>query len=133
MNDDNKLEEFGQIKRQIRGSNQHLVVGIDIAKERHNAFFGTPAGKTLLHRLVFDNNKEGFEKLCFQAEDLKGAARSASVAFGMKPTGDYHQPLGEYLIKHGHMTVLVAGAASEATASSWTAGGTRTMRRTPPT
>ena len=67
-NDDTRLEEFRQLKREIRGSAQHLVVGIDIAKERHNAFFGTPAGKTLLHRLVFDNSKEGFEKLCFQAE-----------------------------------------------------------------
>ena len=30
---------------------QHLVVGIDIAKERHNAFFGTASGKTLLRKL----------------------------------------------------------------------------------
>ena len=110
-NDDSRLEEFRQLKREIRGSNQHLVVGIDIAKERHNAFFGTPAGKTLLHRLVFDNSKEGFEKLCSQAEILKAQHGLASVAFGMEPTGDYHKPLGEYLIKHGHMTVLVAGAA----------------------
>ena len=57
-NDDTRLEEFRQLKREIPGSNQHLVVGIDIAKERHNAFFGTPAGKTLLHRLVFDSTTE---------------------------------------------------------------------------
>ena len=110
-NDDTRLEEFRQLKREIRGSAQHLVVGIDIAKERHNAFFGTPAGKTLLHRLVFDNSKEGFEKLCFQAEILKAQHGLASVAFGMEPTGDYHKPLGEYLIQKGHSVVLVAGSA----------------------
>jgi len=44
-NDDSRLEEFRQLKRDIRGSTQHLVVGMDIAKERHHAFFGTPAGK----------------------------------------------------------------------------------------
>jgi hypothetical protein len=43
-NDDSRLEEFRQLKRDIRGSTQHLVVGMDIAKERHHAFFGTPAG-----------------------------------------------------------------------------------------
>ena len=110
-NDDSRLEEFRQLKREIRGSDQHLVVGIDIAKERHNAFFGTPAGKTLLHRLVFDNSKEGFEKLCFQAEILKTQHGLANVAFGMEPTGDYHKPLGEYLIQKGHSVVLVSGNA----------------------
>jgi transposase len=33
------------------------------------------------------------------------------VVFGMEPTADYHKPLGEYLITHGHMVVLVAGTA----------------------
>ena len=51
QNDDTRLKEFRQLKHEIRGSMQHLVVGIDIAKERHHAFFGTPAGKTLLQGL----------------------------------------------------------------------------------
>ncbi len=85
-NDDSRLEEFRQLKREIRGSMQHLVVGMDIAKERHHAFFGTPAGKVLLHRLVFDNTKEGFEKLCFQADILKTQHGLAHVLFGMEPS-----------------------------------------------
>jgi transposase len=109
--DDSRLEEFRQLKREIRGSSEHLVVGIDIAKERHYAFFGTPAGKTLLHRLVFDNTKEGFDKLCFQADILKKQHCLTKVVFGMEPTADYHKPLGEYLIEHGHNVVLVAGGA----------------------
>src|SRR5208282_6399280 len=87
-NDDSRLREFRQLKHEIRGSTQYLVVGIDIAKERHHAFFGTPAGKVLLHRLVFENTKEGFEKLCFQAEVLRRSTAS-HVVFGMEPTGDY--------------------------------------------
>ena len=110
-NDDSRLAEFRQLKREIRGSTQHLVVGIDIAKERHHAFFGTPAGKTLLHRLVFDNSKEGFEKLCFQADILKTQHCLDKVVFGMEPTADYHKPLGEYLIQKGHLVVLVLGNA----------------------
>ena len=110
-NDDSRLEEFRQLKREIRGSAQHLVVGIDVAKERHYAFFGTPAGKTLLRRLVFDNSKEGFEKLCFQAEILKTQHGLTKVVFGVEPTADYHKPLGEYLIRQGHLVVLVSGNA----------------------
>jgi len=109
--DDNRLEEFRQLKGEIRGSTQHLVIGMDIAKERHHAFFGTPAGKVLLHRLVFDNTKEGFEKLCFQADILKTQHGLAHVVFGMEPSSDYHKPLGEYLIEQGHKVVLVAGTA----------------------
>ena len=112
QNDDNRLKEFRQLKNEIRGSTTHLVVGIDIAKERHNAFFGTPAGKTLLRRLVFDNTREGFEKLLFQADTLKARENLATLVFGMEPTADYHKPLGEYLIARGHRVVLVGGVLS---------------------
>jgi transposase len=111
QNDDNRLMEFRQLKNEIRGSTQHLVVGIDIAKERHNAFFGTVSGKTLLRGFVFDNTKEGFEKLCFQADILKKQQCFTKLVFGMEPTADYHKPLGEYLIRHDHAVVLVAGTA----------------------
>jgi transposase len=45
-----RLEEFRQLKKEIRGSERHLIVGIDIAKEKHHAFFGTCTGETLSHR-----------------------------------------------------------------------------------
>jgi hypothetical protein len=47
-NDDIRLQKFRQLKREIRMSSEFLIVGIDIAKERRHAFFGTPTGKTLL-------------------------------------------------------------------------------------
>jgi transposase len=111
QNDDTRLKEFRQLKEEIRGSTQHLVVGIDIAKERHYAFFGTPAGRTLLRRLIFDNSKEGFEMLLAQAELLRTREHLAKLVFGMEPTSDYHKPLGEYLISRGHLVVLVGGTA----------------------
>jgi transposase len=111
QNEDSRLKEFRQLKEEIRGSAQHLVVGIDIAKERHYAFFGTPAGKTLLRRMIFDNTKEGFEKLLAQAELLKTREGLMKLVFGMEPTSDYHKPLGEYLISRGHSVVLVGGSS----------------------
>jgi hypothetical protein len=39
--EDTRLKEFRQLKKEIRGSKDHLIVGIDIAKEKHHAFLGT--------------------------------------------------------------------------------------------
>ena len=51
--DGSRLEAFRQLRQEIRGSREHLIVGIDVAKDRHHAFFGTATGRTLLRRLVF--------------------------------------------------------------------------------
>jgi transposase len=106
-----RLEEFRQLKREIRGSKDYLIVGIDVAKERHHAFFGTTTGKTLHKRLVFENSKEGFERLLVQAEVLKAQHGLGKMVVGMEPTANYHKPLGEYLIRRGDQVVLVAGVA----------------------
>jgi transposase len=104
----NRLAEFRQLRKDIRGSDEHLIVGIDVAKERHNAFFGTATGETLYRRLIFDNDKDGFERLLLQAEAMKVQHGLKKVVFGLEPTANYHKPLGEYLIKNGHAVVLVA-------------------------
>ena len=109
--EDIRLREFRQLQGEIRGSRGYLVVGIDVAKEQHHAFFGTATGKTLWRRLVFDNTREGFERLLLQAEASKVQHGLSQVVFGLEPTANYHKPLGEYLIKGGHHVVLVSGNA----------------------
>jgi len=109
--DDSRLHEFRQLKDHIRGSKDYLVVGVDIAKDRHNAFFGIPTGRSLLRRLAFDNTKDGFEKLLFHADMIMRQNILKKTVYGMEPTADYHKPLGEYLISRGHTVVLVAGTA----------------------
>jgi transposase len=105
----NRLEEFRQLRQEVRHSEEYLIVGIDIAKERHHAFFGTATGKTLLRRLVFSNDHEGFRKLLDQAEALRVRHGLKKVVYGMEPTANYHKPLGEYLITLGRTVVLVSG------------------------
>jgi transposase len=107
--DRNRLKAFRQLRQEIRQSEEHLIVGIDIAKEHHHAFFGTATGKTLLRRLVFSNDAEGFRKLLDQAEALRVRHGLKKVVYGMEPTGNYHKPLGEYLIRMGRTVVLVSG------------------------
>lgn len=105
----NRLEEFRQLRKEVRHSGEHLIVGIDIAKDRHHAFFGTATGKTPLRRLVFSNNHEGFRRLLDHAEALGAQHGLKKVVYGMEPTANYHKPLGEYLIGLGRTVVLVSG------------------------
>ncbi len=105
----NRLEEFRQLRKEVRHSGEHLIVGIDIAKDRHHAFFGTATGKTLLRRLVFSNDHEGFRRLLDHAEALGAQHGLKKVVYGMEPTANYHKPLGEYLIGLGRIVVLVSG------------------------
>ena len=104
--DRSRLEEFRQFRKEVRGSDEYLLVGIDIAKEKHYAFFGTARGKALLRRLVFENNLEGFRKLLGQAAALKVQGGLKKVVFGMGPTGDY--ALHCFICRTGRFQVLQA-------------------------
>jgi len=109
--EDTRLAEFRQFKKEIRGSKDHLIVGIDIAKEKHHAFFGTATGKTLFRRLIFDNTIEGFEKLLTQVRAIQVAQGLPKAVLGLEPTANYHKPLGEHLIKFGVRSIRPAGSA----------------------
>ena len=88
-----------------------MIIGIDVAKNKHNAFFGTATGKTLLKRLIFENDFAGFEKVHAHMEAMKVKHCLDKVVFGLEPTANYHKPLAEYLIRCGHTVVLVSGVA----------------------
>jgi transposase len=106
-----RVEQFRQLKKEIRGADGYLIVGIDAAKDKHHAFFGTATGKTVFRRLVFENNRSGFDKLLDQVKALRVQHGLSKVVFGMEPTANYHKPLGEHLIRGGHAVVLVSGGA----------------------
>jgi transposase len=106
-----RRDQFCQIITEIRGSNDYLVVGIDVAKDKHHAFMGSATGKSLLRRLIFENNLEGFLKLLERSEAIRTQHALSKIVFGMEPTGNYHKPLGAYLIRSGRHVVFVTGQA----------------------
>jgi len=106
-----RQKQFCQFKRQINGSDQYLVVGIDVAKDKHHAFMGTARGSSLLRKLIFANDLKGFHELRMQAEAIKSQNTLSKIVFGLEPTGNYHKPLGAYLIGYGCQVVLVTGKA----------------------
>jgi len=106
-----RLEQFKQMKDSVRGSEKVLLVGIDVAKNNHHAFFGTPNGKTLRKNLVFDNSIKGFETLRGLTGDIQSKHGLAKVVYGLEPTASYHKPLAEYLIRQKEHVVYVSNVA----------------------
>jgi len=106
-----RLKEFRQLRKEIRGSEEHLIVGIDVAKEKHYAYFGTATGKSLLRKLIFENSMEGFGTLLHRASAIMSQEGLTKVVYGVEPTADYHKPLGEFLISNGQTLVLVSNSA----------------------
>ena len=112
MNDvSDSLALFRQMKASVRGSEKYLLVGIDVAKNKHHAFFGTPNGRTLRKNMVFDNNLKGFENLRGLAGDLKSQHGLVEVVYGLEPTASYHKPLAEYLLRQKDQVVYVSNVA----------------------
>ncbi len=103
-----RINEFRQLKKDIRGSSNHLIVGIDIAKNKHIAFYGDANGKVLLKRLAFDNCLDGFNKMIFRAESIQAQEGFSSVTYGVEPTANYHKPLAEFLVNDGRTVVFVS-------------------------
>jgi transposase len=109
--DTTRRDQYSQIKNEICRSDQYLVVGIDVGKDKHHAFMGNTRGKALLRKLVFENNLGGFTKLLEHSEAVRVRNALNNVVFGLEPSGNYHKPLAAYLIGSGGHVVLVAGKA----------------------
>jgi transposase len=110
-NNVNRYAEFCQFRREIRGSAEYVIVGIDVAKERHHAFFGTATGQALLKRLLFDNSAGGFSELLERVGQLKTRHGLSKAVFALEPTGNYHKPLANWLLEQGQLLVLVSNHA----------------------
>jgi transposase len=111
MDDIPRFEWFCKLRSQIRGSSSHLIIGIDIAKDKNHAFFGTAKGQSLWRRLIFTNDLMGFKRLIKQVDTLMAQHNLESVVFGLEPTSNYHKPLAHWLTEKGYLVVLVAGKA----------------------
>jgi transposase len=106
-----RRRQYCQIVKEVNGSDQHLIIGIDVAKDTHHAFMGTATGKVLFKKLIFDNNLEGFSRLVKTTEAIKTQHGLSKVVFGLEPTGNYHKPLARHLIRCGRNLVMVTGQA----------------------
>lgn len=106
-----RRRQFCQITKEISGSGQYFVVGIDVGKDNHHAFMGSATGISLYRKLIFENNLDGFRRLIEASDQIKTQHGFSKVVFGLEPTGNYHKPLARHLIRCEGNVVLVAGQA----------------------
>ena len=107
----NRVDAFRQFRKRIRGSTEDLVVGLDIGKHKHHAFFGNANGQTVLKGLIVENSAEGFRHLLSQVGFYMQRDGFKRVVFGLEPTSVYHKPLAEHLIEQGHLVVYATNEA----------------------
>ncbi len=106
-----RIDRLRQTKTAIRGSNEHLIVGIDIAKNKHYAFFGSANGKSFLKKFIFSNDLDGLSNLLNKAETIRQKHKLTEIVFGLESTANYHKPVAESLITRGYTVVLLSSVA----------------------
>jgi len=80
-----------------RISDQHLVVGVDIAQQTHVARAVNYRGIAVGDPLSFKNNEAGFASLLDWIHQLKTTKGLDTEIVGMEPTGHYWLNLSEWL------------------------------------
>jgi transposase len=84
-----------------------LIVGIDVAKEKHVARFQDDRGLEFGKRLIFENRIHGFQTLLDWVNHIQKENHKDHVIFGMEPTGHYWLNLAYFLKAKGYDVVLV--------------------------
>lgn len=103
-----KFKRKHRINQRIeRISPQHLVVGIDIAKEIHVAGAVNYRGVEVERTCSFSNDQAGYEKLMRWVAQQQQHLGFTHAIFGMESTGHYGNSLARWLQDHGHEVVQV--------------------------
>ncbi len=111
MENSKRIDHLRQIKTSIRGSDDYLIVGIDIAKHRHYAFLGNANGKSYLRSFIFENDHEGLNSLLDKVKSILKKYKLKEIVFGLESMANYHKPVAESLIRKGYTVVLVSSVA----------------------
>jgi len=88
---------YTQNEKIMQVKNSTLVVGVDIAKNKHAARAFNFRGIEYDKAIFFENNEAGFKKLLHWIRKISEKENKTDVIVGMEPTGHYWFALEEYL------------------------------------
>lgn len=100
-------QQDAQNQRIERITTNHLVVGIDIAKETHVARAVTYRGIELGRPCSFKNDINGLQKLLYWIQAIQRQCDKTEVIIGMEPTGHYWLNLAWWLLEQNIEVVIV--------------------------
>jgi transposase len=84
-----------------------LIVGIDIAKDKHVARAQDDRGIEFGKRLIFENRIHGYQKLLDWVIRHQNENQKTHVIFGAEPTGEFWKGLAHFLVAKEYDFVLV--------------------------
>lgn len=99
------------LKMEIIGSQNTLIIAVDIGKIRNCACFVSSPGKVLRRRFFLTNTIDGFNQLMRQSKFYQRKKELPHALFSMEPSGYYWIHLYEHLINCGKRTVTVSPLA----------------------
>ena len=76
-----------------------ILVGIDVAKDKHDCFICNSDGEVLFKAFTFENNIDGFNKLYEKIKSI--SPNSEEVKVGLEATGHYSFNILNFLLKKG--------------------------------
>ena len=81
-----------------------ILVGIDVAKDKHDCFFMNSEGEVLAKPFTIFNNKEGFD---FLYEKIQSISSSDNIKVGLEATGHYSYNIIGFLLNKGLATFIL--------------------------
>lgn len=81
-----------------------ILVGIDVAKDKHDCFIMNSEGEVLAKSFTILNNKEGFD---FLYEKIQSVSSSDNIKVGLEATGHYSYNIIGFLLNKGLATFIL--------------------------
>lgn len=113
MSSISKVEQFRQVRPDIKKNKKYLLIGIDASKNSSVGCFYNIEKEVLLRKYYVNHNLEDFRKFTYKIEQTMEMNNLKSVVIGVEPTANYHKPLSEYLKSKGYLVVYVSSVAAK--------------------
>ena len=81
-----------------------ILVGIDVAKDKHDCFIMNSEGEVLAKPFTIFNNKEGFD---FLYKKIQSVSSSDKIKVGLEATGHYSYNIIGFLLNKGLATFIL--------------------------
>ena len=81
-----------------------ILVGIDVAKDKHDCFIMNSEGEVLAKSFTILNNKEGFD---FLYKKIQSVSSSDKIKVGLEATGHYSYNIIEFLLNKDLATFIL--------------------------
>lgn len=81
-----------------------ILVGIDVAKDKHDCFIMNSEGEVLAKPFTIFNNKEGFD---FLYKKIQSVSSSDNIKVGLEATGHYSYNIIGFLLNKGLATFIL--------------------------